>query len=164
MTWLPVIPETIPTELRRRDQWVVWRAEIRGGKPTKVPYRVASPSRRASVDDPTTWGSFDDAIDAYPRPALHLDGIGYVLTRDDGLVGIDLDHCRDRETGAIEAWALAIVRRIDSYTEVSPSGTGLRIFARGVLPPGRRRKDGVEVYALGRYLSITGHRLAGDLT
>jgi putative DNA primase/helicase len=163
VTWLDVRPEGIPAELRVRDCWLVWRAEIRAGRMTKVPYRIAYPARCAAVDDPATWGSFADAVDAQSCPMLRLDGIGYVLTAEDGLVGIDLDHCRDRETGTVESWALDIVQRIDSYTEVSPSGAGLRIFTRGVLPAGRRRKDRVEMYDRGRYLTLTGHRIAGDL-
>ena len=161
--WLTVRPGTIPLRLRERDQWVVWRAEQRDGKPTKVPYSIAHPSRRASVDDPASWGRFDDAMHVQARASLRLDGVGYVLTAADGLVGIDLDHCRDRESGAVEPWALAIVTRIDSYTEISPSGTGLRIFARGTLPPTGRRKDRIEMYGSGRYLTLTGHRFSGDL-
>jgi putative DNA primase/helicase len=163
VSWLGVRPDAIPGQLTGRDQWVSWRGEVRDGRPTKVPIQTAYPSRHASVDDPATWGSFLDAVDAQSCPGLRLDGIGYVLTPADGLVGIDLDHCRDRETGAIEPWALDIVQRVDSYTEVSPSGRGLRIFTRGVLPPGRRRKDHVEMYDSGRYLTLTGHRISGDL-
>jgi putative DNA primase/helicase len=162
VTWLDVRAEAIPARLRERDQWLAWRGELRDGRMTKVPYRIAYPSQCASVDDPATWGAFLDAIDAQSCPELRLDGIGYVLTSADALVGIDLDHCRDRETGVIEARALDIVQRIDSYTEISPSGTGLRIFSRGVLPPGRRRKDHVEMYDRGRYLTLTGHRISGD--
>lgn len=163
MTWLPVEPDAIPLELRARDRWLTWRGETRDGRMTKIPYRIASPSQRASVDDPTSWGSFLDAVDAQSCPELHLDGIGYVLVAADGLVGIDLDKCRDRETGVIESWALDIVQRVSSYAEVSPSGTGVRIFARGALPPGRRRRDRVEMYDSGRYLTLTGHRISGTL-
>lgn len=161
--WLPVVPEAIPARLRDRDQWLVWRAELRGAKWTKVPYVSSAPSRLASVSDPATWGAFDNAVRVQARPRMQLRGIGYVLTAADGLVGIDLDQCRDREAGTIAAWALAIVRRVDSYTEVSPSGTGLRIFARGVLPTAGRRKGLIEMYDSGRYLTLTGHRIGGAL-
>ena len=160
--WLHVVPDAIPARLRGRNQWVVWRGERRDGRTTKVPYQVAHPSRHAAVSDPTTWGTFDDAVRVQGSASRQLAGVGYVLTREDGLVGIDLDHCRDRKTGTIAPWALAIVRRIDSYTEVSPSGTGLRIFARGVLPPEGRRKGLIEMYDGGRYLTLTGHRISGD--
>jgi primase-polymerase (primpol)-like protein len=164
VSWLAVIPDNIPSRLRDRAQWLLWRGEIlRDGRPTKVPYMVGYPSRHASVDAPTTWGRFDDAIDAQSCPELRMDGVGYVLTADDGLVGIDLDKCRDRETGVIAPWALAIVQRIDSYTEISPSGSGVRIFARGTLTGNGRNRNGVEMYARGRYLTLTGHRLHGTL-
>jgi primase-polymerase (primpol)-like protein len=57
-----------------------------------------------------------------------------------------------------------IALRIDSYTEVSPSGAGLRIWTPGVLPPGGRRKGYVEMYDGGRYLTVTGHRVRGVLS
>jgi len=77
----------------------------------------------------------------------------------DGLVGIDLDHCRDPETGAIEEWAQTIIDRLRCYAEGSPSGTGVHILCRGELPPGRRRKGHVEMYSEGRFFTITGLRL-----
>ncbi|MGH8695713.1 MAG: hypothetical protein ACREVS_04510 [Burkholderiales bacterium] len=92
-----------------------------------------------------------------------MDGIGYVLTAADGVVGIDLDKCRDPDTGVIAPWALAIVQQIDAYTEVSPSGTGVRIFAPGTLSGGGRNRHHVEMYTRGRYLTLTGHRLHGAL-
>jgi putative DNA primase/helicase len=100
------------------------------GKHDKVPY-TASTGRRASTTDPTTWTSFNDAL-------AHLDtfeGVGLVLGRE--LIGVDLDKCRDPETGYIEPWAQKIIARLDSYTEISPSGTGLKVLLRGTLPPGR---------------------------
>jgi primase-polymerase (primpol)-like protein len=110
--WLPVIITTIPNLLRERDQWVGWRAEQRHGKWAKTPVMIANPRQYARVDAPSTWGGFADAVDAYSCALLQLDGIGYVLTRADGLVGVDLDKCRDPGTGAIESWALAFVRLI----------------------------------------------------
>src|SRR5207244_2269479 len=89
-------------------------------------------------------------------------GPGIVL--GDGLVGVDLDHCRDPETGAIEPWALAIVKELASYTEASPSRTGVHVLAHGTLPPGGRRKGRVEMYAEGRYFTVTGQHLAGTPT
>lgn len=82
-----------------------------------------------------------------------------MLTEENGLIGIDLDHCRDPDTGVIQPWALTIVKDLNTYAEVSPSGEGLRLWARGHLPPGRRKKDDVEMYSGGRYLTVTGCRL-----
>jgi putative DNA primase/helicase len=84
-------------------------------------------------------------------------GIGLML--GDGIVGIDLDHVRDAATGALEAWASEIVDEIRSYTEASPSGTGVHILCLGKLPAGRRRKGQVEIYSDGRYFTVTGRPL-----
>jgi primase-polymerase (primpol)-like protein len=78
---------------------------------------------------------------------------------EDGFAGVDLDECRNPETGEVEPWALEIVCGLDSYTEVSPTGTGLKIFVRGELPSGRRRKGQVEMYDRSRFFTTTGHQL-----
>jgi putative DNA primase/helicase len=151
-------PETavIPAELRARPQWVAWKAEVRDGKPTKVPYDPRT-GAKAATDDPRTWASFDVAVRALEIG--RYDGVGYVFAADDPYVGVDLDKCRDPETGAVEPWALEIVRRLNSYVEISPSGRGLHIIVRGKLPPGRRRKGPIEMYDSGRYFTMTGNRL-----
>ena len=90
-----------------------------------------------------------------------VDGVGFVFTAEDDYVGIDLDGCIDPDTGAITNEAIAIVNAINSYTEISPSGTGLHIIAKGTLPPGRRRKGGSEAYEELRYFTFTGNILPG---
>ena len=163
--WLPVRHEAIPGYLKRIPQWVGWRSELLQDNKTKVyrwtkpPYRIADPKRKASATDPTTWGTFEDALDAYSTGALT--GIGLVLTDVMPTTGIDLDHCRDIETGVIEPWAARIVVSMHSYTEVSPSGTGLRILVFAYLPGPRCRTGHVEMYDHARYLTMTGHHLAG---
>jgi primase-polymerase (primpol)-like protein len=74
--------------------------------------------------DPATWTDYRTAASAVA--SVYYDGVGFVL--GDGVVGIDLDDCRDPVTGEITPEAQEIVRRLHSYTEVSPSGTGLHIF------------------------------------
>ena len=115
----------------------------------------------AATNKPETWGDFPSTIRACEK--YGCSGIGIVLTKGDPYVGIDLDNCRDPETGEIEPWAIEIVSRLASYTEVSPSGTGLRIFIKAKLPPGGRKKGNFEVYDSGRYLTVTGDRLFPDL-
>ena len=92
------------------------------------------------------------------------DGVGFVFSTHDPYSGIDLDGCRDPETGEIEPWAEEWIRRCDSYTEVSPSGAGVHIIVRAKLPPGRRRRGGIEVYEEGRYFTVTGDRLRNTPT
>jgi putative DNA primase/helicase len=142
-------------------RWVCWRykspngkpTKSRNGKPTKVP--VQPDGRPAKSNDPSTWHTFEACLEASRRDSSL--GIGFML--GDGWAGIDLDHCRDPETGAIEEWAQTIIDRLRSYAEGSPSGTGVHILCRGALPPGRRRKGQIEVYASGRFFTITGARL-----
>jgi putative DNA primase/helicase len=153
---LPVKPENIPDELKVRPQWVVWKAE--GEKPDKVPYSART-GRKASSTDLLTWSTFEEAIEAYEDG--DCSGVGFVFCSGDPYTGIDLDDCV-HENGEIAIWALEIVRYLDSYTELSVSGSGLHIIVRGDLP--NRRKDGVEAYSSKRFFTVTGHivEVGGD--
>jgi putative DNA primase/helicase len=146
-----------PGELRTADQFVCWREEDRDGDITKVPYSVHG--GRASSTNPDTWAPFEAAI-AYAEEHS-MSGVGFVFTEDDPYAGIDLDHCREPETGDLEPWARKIVDALDSYTEISPSGTGLHIFVKATLPGRNNRKGPVEMYESGRYFTLTGKHLDG---
>ena len=141
-------------ELTRFPQWVTWRFGERDGKETKFPYNPKT-GELAAVDDSTTWASYAVA----EAVASRYNGLGFVFTAATGLVGIDLDKCRNPETGAIEPWARALVDRLASYTEISVSARGLHVFVRGTLPPGGRRKGAIEMYDQGRYFVVTGDHL-----
>lgn len=156
----PVNADAIPNALKQYEHWVCWREEERDGKPTKVPVDPATGSY-ASVADPDTWSAFDTAY-RYHRDRDDITGIGYVFTADDPYVGVDLDDCRDPDTGALDDWAQDIVQRLDSYSEVSPSGTGVHVLVRGEKPEGKHRSGDVELYDCDRYFTVTGHHL--DLT
>lgn len=155
----------IPHELRDLAQWVLWRNVTRSGTPTKMP--ITANGSPASSTDPATWASCDEVCRAF-NASRHA-GIGFVFTDSDPYVGIDLDGCRDPETGTVTDWALDEVKRFDSYTEISPSETGLKIWitADTKLPKGRNKKllvpeivakkPGVEVYSQGRYFAVTGN-------
>jgi primase-polymerase (primpol)-like protein len=149
--------------LREQAQWVAWRYEQINGRRTKIPYNPRD-GHRARSNDPRTWGSADEAQAALAQGGY--DGVGFMLRAGDPFVGMDLDHCFDPQTGALLPWAAEIVETLDSYTEVSPSGTGLRIFARGTLPPRElgRREGPVEMYSDRRFLSVTGQHLSGTPT
>jgi primase-polymerase (primpol)-like protein len=163
-------PDGIPAILKERDQWVLFRTrrKPKGGF-DKIPISAhlthcedetccTTPETKkhhnASVSDQTTWSDFATAMAAYQRGGYA--GIGFVVTADDDLTGIDLDKCRDPKTGTVEPWAQAIADELDTYTEPSVSGTGLRLFVVGTLPPGRRKKGQVEMYDAGRFFTITG--------
>jgi primase-polymerase (primpol)-like protein len=157
----------IPDELKELLRWVVWLLELRDEKWTKVPYHVDT-GRRASTTDPSTWSTFARAFAAY-HVGLHdpgarrYDGIGFVFTAQDPYAGVDLDKVLDPTTGVLKPWARKIIEFLDSYTEVSPSGTGVKIFLRAKVPSGRRvvTLDGsrIEMYDQARYFTVTGHRL-----
>jgi putative DNA primase/helicase len=155
MTSLSTSYDDLPDELRRQHRWVCWRHETRDGKPTKVPYQPYHDAR-ASATKFNTWTTFEIAC----RHVKKYEGLGFMFVSKDGFVGIDLDHCV--ENGDLLPWAKEIVTDLDSYTEYSPSGTGVHIFVKGTLPEGRRRrKDGVEMYSEGRYFTVTGNRVPG---
>lgn len=152
---LHVAAGRIPVEMKRRRQWVAWKLEERDGRPTKVPYNPRT-GRRASSTDSLTWGPFEDALGALDR----FDGVGFVFSSGDPYTGVDLDGCVDPETGEVETWASEIADALDSYTELSPSGTGLHIIARGK-PPASGKRGRVEMYDSGRYFTVTGNVYGG---
>jgi putative DNA primase/helicase len=143
----------IPSELKERNQRVRYRIEDRQGKLTKVPLNPRT-GQRASSTDPSTWGTYEEAVNSRIG-----NGIGFVFTLNTGIVGIDLDHVL--YDGKIEPWAEEIVRKCNSYTEISPSGEGLHIYVYGELPPDGRKNGQFECYGKGRYSTVTGNHLPG---
>jgi primase-polymerase (primpol)-like protein len=152
---LRVRAQNIPQTLRVKDRWVLWQYQYREGKWTKVPQQPNG--RNASTTDANTWSPLVRVLQIYR--AGGYDGIGFVVTEEDEIVGVDLDHCRDPKSGAMEPWAHDIIDRLDSYTELSPSGTGIRIFVTAHFRSSSNRKGGVEIYAKGRYFTVTGQVL-----
>lgn len=154
-----ITPEIVPTALRERTQWVCWRTELRDGKETKIPINPTT-GQKAKTDDSATWSGFETALE-YCREADRIEGVGFVFSAEDPFVGIDLDDCRDPETGEIDQWAQGILDRVDSYIEISPSGTGIHLIVRGVLPGDRNRRSDIEVYEDFRYFTVTGRPVSG---
>jgi primase-polymerase (primpol)-like protein len=146
-------PEAIPETLRERNQWVCWREAEQDGKPTKIPVTPGA-GGFASSTEAQTWASFEAALQY--TETEHADGVGFVFTDDDPLVGVDLDDCRDPETDDVDDAALDIIARFDSYTEISPSGTGYHVLVRGELPDGRNRRGSIELYDTARFFTVTG--------
>jgi hypothetical protein len=175
-------------ELAAEPRWVAWRNEGRGDKekPTKIPYSPFPNGGKAKADDPLTWGTRSEAEQRLGKLPHSLGGgIGINLGDvggDTHLAGIDLDSCLD-ETLTCAEWAEAIMAAVPSYGEVSPSGTGLKLFfyvaSEDVRPfldqigclreqsgcrrdaPGKDGRDhgpAVEVYLSGRYFAVTGQR------
>ena len=148
---LPVLAEDIPDALKVRPQWVVWKAV--GEKPDKVPYSART-KRKASSTDLLTWSTFEEVLQAYETDSY--DGIGFMFSSGDPYAGVDLDRCRDPETGEVKRWAVEVVNGLDSYTELSPSGKGLHIIVEGKIPKSLKR-DQMEMYCTERFFTVTGH-------
>lgn len=152
--------QNLPLELQRLNQWLGWRyEETDGGKPTKVPVNIRT-GWPASVTDPQAWCPFDNAVTAATNGGLA--GIGFVFTDHDEYCGIDLDTPHDPLTGESllspedGARQQLIFQKMDSYSELSPSGRGLHIIVKAKVPHGRKRQ-GVEVYSSGRFFTMTGN-------
>lgn len=158
----------VPEELIERPQWVLWRYEVREHGKTKVPYQCSG--WRASSKNPRTWTTYAAVLEAYRDNEPPSDGIGYIFSADDPFVGIDLDHCLNPD-GSFKAWAAPIYQKLSAgYVEISPSGSGLKIWMRGSLPEGKgRRRSGlgddqkgaVEMYCRRRLFAVTGRRFQG---
>ncbi|MFG3613120.1 phage/plasmid primase, P4 family [Rummeliibacillus stabekisii] len=148
----------IPAELKALPQWILWRYEERGGKQTKVPYQ--HDGEMAQANNRRTWSTFATAVKFYMQG--NYDGIGFVFSRQDNYIGIDIDKCVVDEKP--NTFATEIIDTLDSYTEFSPSGTGIHIIIKGGLPQsvmgtGRKNaKHGLEIYSYGRYFTFTGNR------
>lgn len=151
-------PDSVPAELRELNQWVTWGYRERDGRRTKVP---VSPRTGIPVDhlDLDNQRRFEEAVRFLASP--YVDGIGFVFTAEDPYAGVDLDGVIDPETGEIADWAQEIIERLDSYTEISPSGTGVKIVVRGALPGDRNRKGKTEMYDRDRFFTVTGRVLPG---
>ena len=161
-------------DLAVRLIWVGWRQETRNGQLTKVPYDPKT-GRQAASNDAATWATHDLA---QRWAETHRgDGVGIMLCQVEGgasLAGIDLDTCRNPESGDFAPWAQEIIDRFTTYAEISPSGTGAKLFftvADGDLAAvktlldgnyGRTFKNGsgdhppaIEIYCGRRFFTVT---------
>jgi putative DNA primase/helicase len=146
----------IPEELRNLDQWVSWRVEDRGGRPTKVPYGKGRV--HASSTDADTWLSYESAN--YLRESCGHAGVGFVFTSEDPYAGVDMDDCVSR-SGAIHLEAYRIVQLLGGYVEFSPSGRGLHVLVKARLERGRKTmdtpwRDEFAIYDRGRFFTMLG--------
>ena len=149
--------DSLPAELTALPQWLVWRSESRLGKRTKVPHTCQG--YRAAVTNPDHWSAFDYALAASVRQDF-ADGLGFVFTPDDPFTGIDLDNCFPSDAVEHALWAGEILERFrDTYSEVSPSGRGVKIWCRAVVPRSGRwsiQSGAIEIYSRARFFTVTG--------
>ncbi|MGE3160405.1 MAG: hypothetical protein AB7K78_27270, partial [Xanthobacteraceae bacterium] len=146
--------------LRLLSRWVCWRYEFRDGRRTKPPINPRT-GAYANTADPSTWATFDEAV-ARAQTDPSVEGIGFTLVEDDDIYGVDFDHVIDPATGAMLPFAAEIVAKGETYCERSPSGTGLRMLARGKLGAAiKEDAANVEAYECWRYMTVTGDKLDG---
>lgn len=158
--------ENIPAELRALKQWVVWRSIVNDGRITKPPFNPRNPNQQADITNSATWGSFDEARTCFELNSSTVSGIGFVFTEQDDYFGIDIDDeakVSPQHMASRQAFVSQILENVNTYTEVSPSGTGLHLIAKGKLPVDGRRSTQVqiELYGAKRYFTMTGNVYAG---
>ena len=139
---MTTLVENIPAELKALDNWVCWQSQ------DKIPKSPIN-GKNAQSNNPKTWGTFAQAVKACET--FGFDGLGFMFDEKSGYFGVDLDHCIDNVDFCDE-----FVETLQSYAEVSKSGSGIHIICKGKLPDGARRKGGVEMYSKGRYFICTG--------
>jgi replicative DNA helicase len=148
-----IIVDGIPEEIRQRQQFCCWRWVKKDGKWTKPPTNPLTECG-AKSNDPTTWATLFEALAYYAEGKA--DGVGYFLN---GETGIDLDDCRNPDTGEIDDWAQELIGKFATYAEISPSDTGIKLLAKGKVPGRGRKRDPIEMYDSVRYFTLTGRRL-----
>lgn len=154
-------PDNIPEFLQRKP-CAAWIAEPKEGQPGKFNKAPRHPVTgiKVGANNPDNFGTFEQAVAALESGKYS--GIGVLLTGDDSLVGVDIDNYEStfERMPQVKTW-VAKARKAGAYCEVSPSGKGLRLFIGGKLPNGGRKSGSLEIYARGRYLTVTGKTAKG---
>lgn len=152
--------DKIPYELKELDQWCCFKIEeVENGRKTKRPYNPLT-NNMAKSNDETTWVSFEEAVNNLNG----YDGIGFFFVEP--YVGIDLDkvgneieeYLNNPDTDNIIS---EFINVLETYAEVSPSGTGIHLITKGELPKKGRRRGNVEIYDKGRFFTMTGKQIGG---
>lgn len=140
------------------ERWVTWIND--GGRKMPINPWIAGRTP-ASTTSSSSWSDYAQA--KKHCKAYRMSGVGFVFHDGDDVVGVDLDDCRSIRTGEIEPWAMDIVESLGSYSEVSPSGTGLKIWCRcsGLARAYKDNVIGIEIYPRGRYFTVTGQWIEG---
>ncbi len=174
----PLRPEVIPPELAYSSQWIVWSYEVGGRKngkfgPNKIAYQARNPRLQSSRWHVSDWSDLTTALQCVKNNP-HIDGIGYFFSKNDGLIGVDFDNCRDPKTGRIRKEYQFWIDKLNGYAEVSPSGTGIKVWVKGTIDSKYFRNDEstgfriqnfadgiIEIYRRGQYFTVTTQSLAG---
>lgn len=152
--------KNIPYELKEHERWCCFKIEpSKNGRMTKIPYNPLT-GYKAKSNDPDTWTTFDEAVNR----EKHYDGIAYFF--QEPYIGIDIDGVPNEieeylENEDADNIVSEFVESLESYAEVSPSGTGIHVIVKGTLPPHGRRRGNVEIYTTGRFFTMTGRKIGG---
>lgn len=152
--------DKIPYELKELDHWCCFKIEkVDNGRLTKRPYNPNT-NEMAKSNDESTWVSFEDAV----TQSVNYDGIGFFFKAP--YVGIDLDKVESEIEQYLEQPDTdniigEFINVLETYAEISPSGTGIHLITKGELPPRGRRRGNVEIYDTGRFFTMTGKHIGG---
>jgi putative DNA primase/helicase len=138
--------------------WVLWKLELKGSRQTKVPYTIYH--EYASSTNPKTWTTFENVSRVYESSEKYS-GIGFVFTEENGIIFVDIDHCfNENREGDDRAKDILSAFNEGTFAEVSQSGTGVHIFAKGTIPRSfKNDRQNVEMYSKGRFCAMTGNAL-----
>lgn len=158
----------IPPDLKQRRAWLVWQVgntDSERRKFGKIPLYPASRRRRhgqqGSADDRAALGTWDEAIAAFEADPS-VAGVGLAMLPENGLVAFDGDNCVTEEAG--QAAIAAPVTQIceGTYSELSPSGSGVRAFWFGSATDGKNHAEGFELFYRSGFVTVTGNRIGGE--
>lgn len=162
----------VPGIFKTFPNWVTWKSATE-----KAPI-ISGTGEKARSNDPSTWATYQTACDNI-RAGKGLPNLGFVTdgVRAGNLTGIDIDGCRNPQTGEIASWAQRILALLGStYTEITPSKTGLRAWVICTFPKRSQKVFGlnlqagfgekvqIEVYDDGKYFTMTGDKLADSVS
>lgn len=151
--------DEIPDEMKSLDNWVLWKLVDRNDKKTKIPFQINS--IEAKVHNPQTWTSFENVCRWFAE-GTEYGGIGFVFSKNAGLIGIDFDHIKDKNTDEWNQEEIQDALSIGSYTEISPSGDGLHVICIGKKPGTICKAGNHEMYDNVHYFTVTGNRFPGS--
>lgn len=156
-------------QIKKMPVWLLWKKEVRNGLPTKVPYQA--PGQYASSTDPTTWNTYENLVEKYYKTNKFTNekGIGIVFENTANVIGIDFDKCV--VDGVLNPTVEEFVSNANTYTEYSPSGTGLHLLFQKTedieLFANKYHFEtfSIEIYTAGRYFTFTEneHELSKEL-
>jgi hypothetical protein len=162
----------VPQQLKEKNNWVLWKLASVNGKFTKVPYKLDFQNAAASTR-PEDWSNYNSVAERIQQAGgiTSKQGIGRVVQKAERVIGVDMDGCRNPETGELSVWATSLIHAVHSYTEITPSQTGARIWLIGDLPAnfdkvynldpavGFGGKVKIEIYSDSRYFTMTGQSI-----